>query len=287
MTLYRANKCEIEGGWSLTQGFSVDHFINGDIECGPNQDLGYGMIQYDRENNSVSYIGADGKECSKSVGELESGTVVTIRDSKELGWIRFTVGRLPKQTGTATLNFSYDEKAENTEESDKAYLARIFHQGPYMEQCAGFREFLLESMEEIGARPRASECASMLRAFKAGKGMKWRFMDMVRTGWPVARGMENPSALPFTYTDDICQIGEHDVCVSGVELTNDVGEFKVGEKFSGATIDFQGGHLTLETSAGREHRYSFALKVGAKHEGHTCTGCPGKVGEPCRQHAGS
>jgi len=282
-----ANKCEIEGGWSLTQGFSVDHFVNGDIECGPNQAAGHGLIQYDRENNSVSYIGAYGKECSKSVGELESGTVVTIRDSKDLGWIRFTVGRLPKQTGIAKLNFFYDDKAEQTEESSKAYLDRIFQQEPYMAQCAGFREFLLESMDEIGARPRASECASMLRAFKAGCDFKGSFIDMARTGWAVATGMENPSALPFTYTDDICQIGEHDVCFSGVELTKDIGEFKVGEKFSGATIDFQAGHLTLETADGREHRYSFVLKVGAKHEGHTCSGCGILAGKLCSHHAGS
>jgi len=275
VTRGKANKCEIEGGWSLTQGFSVDHFVNGDIECGPNQDVGHGLIQYDRENNSVSYIGADGKECSRSVGPIESGARLTIRDGKDLGWIRFTVGRLPKQTGIAKLNFFYDDKEEKTEESNEQYLDRIFQQEPYMAQCAGFREFLLESMDEIGARPRASECASMLRAFKAGCELKMS----------VATGTETTSALPFTYTDDICQIGEHDVCFSGVELTKDVGEFKAGQKFEAATIDFQGGHLTLDTAAGREHRYSFTLMVGAKHEGHSCSGCGLKVGEPCRQHA--
>lgn len=172
-------------------------------------------------------------------------------------------------------------------ESNEQYLDRIFQQEPYMAQCAGFREFLLESIDEIGARPRASECASMLRAFKAGVEFKGSFIDMARTGWAVATGMENPAAMPFNYTDDICQIGEHDVCISGVELTKDIGEFKAGDKFDGASIDFQGGHLTLETADGREHRYSFELKVGAKHEGHTCSGCAGRVGEPCRQHAGS
>lgn len=216
VTRGKANKCEIEGGWSITQGFSVDHFVNGDIECGPNQDVGHGLIQYDRENNSVSYIGADGKECSRSVGPIESGARLTIRDGKDLGWIRFTVGRLPKQTGIAKLNFFYDDKEEKTEESNET---------------------------------------------------------------------ERKSALPFTYTDDICQIGEHDVCFSGIELTQDVGEFKAGTKFACAVIDFQAGHLTLEEHHGREHRYDFALKVGAKHEGHTCTGCGSVVGQPCRQHA--
>lgn len=287
MTIYTANKCEIDGGCSLTQGFSVDHFVKGDIECGPNQDIGHGLIQYDRENNSVSYIGADGKECSKSVGPIESGMVVTIRDSKDRGWIRFTVGRLPKQTGIAKLNFFYDDKAEQTEESNEQYLERIFQQEPYMAQCAGFREFLLESMDEIGARPRASECASMLRAFKAGFEFKGSFMDMARTAWAVATGTENPSAIPFTYTDDICQIGEHDVHLGSVELTQDIGEFKAGQKFDGASIDFQGGHLTFDMPDYREHRYSFTLKVGAKHEGHTCSSCGLNVGEPCRQHAGS
>lgn len=91
--------------------------------------------------------------------------------------------------------------------------------------------------------------------------------------------------LPFHYTDDIGQIGEHDVFFGGVELTQDVGEFKAGTKFACAVIDFQAGHLTLEEHHGREHRYDFALKVGAKHEGHTCTGCGSVVGQPCRQHA--
>lgn len=283
----RANKCEIEGGWSLTQGFSVDHFVNGDIECGPNQAAGHGLIQYDRENNAVSYIGADGKECSKSVGPIESGMVVTIRDSKDLGWIRFTVGRLPKQTGIAKLNFFYHDKAEQTDESNEQYLDLIFQREPYMAQCAGFREFLLESMEEIGARPRASECASMLRAFRSGseyqQAIKRTAMDVVRA----LGSMVIDAGLPFTYADDICQIGEHDVCFSGIELTKDIGEFKVGQKFDGASIDFQGGHLTLETRAGREHRYDFVLKVGAKHEGHTCSGCGILAGKLCSHHAGS
>jgi len=94
-------------------------------------------------------------------------------------------------------------------------------------------------------------------------------------------------SLPFTYEDDIGQIGEHDVFFNCVELTQDVGEFKVGEKFSGATIDFQSGHLTLETADGREHRYGFVLKIGAKHEGHTCSGCGILAGKLCSHHAGS
>lgn len=285
MTRGKANKCEIEGGWSLTQGFSVDHFVNGDIECGPNQDVGHGLIQYDRENNSVSYIGADGKECSKSVGPIQSGARLTIRDGKDLGWIRFTVGRLPKQTGIAKLNFVYDDKEEKTEESNEQYLDRIFQQEPYMAQCAGFREFLLESMDEIGARPRASECSSMLRAFKAGCEMKSSVLGIARTAWAVATGTETTSALPFTYTDDICQLGEHDVHLGGVELTQDIGEFKAGQKFDGASIDFQAGHLTFDMTDYREHRYSFTLMVGAKHEGHSCSGCGILAGKLCAQHA--
>ena len=93
------------------------------------------------------------------------------------------------------------------------------------------------------------------------------------------------TSLPFSYTDDVCQLGEHDVCFSGVELTKDVGEFKAGQKFEAATIDFQDGHLTLDTAAGREHRYSFELKVGAKHEGHSCSGCGILSGKLCAQHA--
>lgn len=92
-------------------------------------------------------------------------------------------------------------------------------------------------------------------------------------------------SLAFTYEDDIGQIGEHDVFFGGVELTQDIGEFKAGQRFASASIDFQAGHLTFSTSAGREHRYDFELKVGAKHEGHTCTGCGSVVGQPCRQHA--
>jgi len=176
-------------------------------------------------------------------------------------------------------------KEPAAEESNEQYLERIFQQEPYMAQQPGFREFLLESMDEIGARPRASECASMLRAWKAGYEFRGPLLDIARTAWAVATGTESPRALPFTYSDDIGQIGEHDVFFGGVELTQDVGEFKAGHKFDGAVIDFQAGHLTVSTSAGREYRYNFALKVGAKHEGHTCTGCGSVVGQPCRQHA--
>ncbi len=204
----RANKCEIEGGWSLTQGFSVYHFVNGDIECGPNHGVGKGRIQYDHATRSASYALPGGRSHGPSVGPLTSGMVATLRSGDpSLAWIRFTVGRLPKAGGIAQLIFTSTES--------------------------------------------------------------------------VVPG------LPFTYTDDICQIGEHDVCFSGIELTKEIGEFKVGQKFDGASIDFQGGHLTLETADGREHRYSFELKVAAKHEGHTCSGCGLNVGEPCRQHAGS
>jgi len=170
-------------------------------------------------------------------------------------------------------------------ESNEQYLKRIFQQEPYMAQQPGFREFLLESMDEIGARPRASECASMLRAWKAGYEFRGPLLDMAGTSWAVATGTEGKRALPFTYADDIGQIGEHDVFFGGVELSQDVGEFKAGHRFASASIDFQAHHLTFSTSAGREHRYDFEMKVGAKHDGHTCTGCGSVVGQPCRHHA--
>jgi hypothetical protein len=131
-------------------------------------------------------------------------------------------------------------------------------------------------------RKREKEIAEALDDVGAHKGT---ILDMARTAWAVATGTEGQSSLPFTYEDDIGQIGEHDVFFGGVELTQDVGEFKAGTKFACAVIDFQAGHLTLEEHQGREHRYNFALKVGAKHEGHTCTGCGSVVGQPCRQHA--
>ena len=185
---------------------------------------------------------------------------------------------------------------EPTEETNEQYLDRIFPREIYeteqgsAEQAVfcglplprdNFRTFILEYMSAVKERPSARKLALMLTKYKVMR-------ELGRSVWVAALVCkDDSSALPFSYTDDICQIGEHDVCFSGIELTKDIGEFKVGEKFSGATIDFQGGHLTLETRAGREHRYSFVLKVGAKHEGHTCTGCAGRVGEPCRQHAGS
>jgi len=131
-------------------------------------------------------------------------------------------------------------------------------------------------------RKREKEIAEAFDDVETHKGTMF---EMARTAWAVATGTESPSALPFTYSDDIGQIGEHDVFFGGVELTQDVGEFKAGTKFACAVIDFQAGHLTLEEHQGREHRYDFALKVGAKHEGHTCTGCGSVVGQPCRQHA--
>ena len=204
-----ASKCEIEDGWSLTQGFSIDHFVNGDIECGPYHDAGKGRMQYDAETKSASYAAPEGRAHGPSVGPLKAGDVVTLRSDIPDAYIRFTVGRLPRAGGIAQLVFSCDVR-----------------------------------------KP-----------------------EVLRPG------------LPFTYTDDIGQIGEHDVFFGGVELSQDVGEFKAGTKFACAVIDFKAGHLTLEEHQGREHRYNFALKVGAKHEGHTCTGCGSVVGQPCRQHA--
>lgn len=131
-------------------------------------------------------------------------------------------------------------------------------------------------------RKREKEIAEALDDVEAHRGT---MIEMASTAWAVATGTETLNTLPFTYTDDIGQIGEHDVFFGGVELTHDVGEFKDGTKFACAVIDFQAGHLTLEEHHGREHRYDFALKVGAKHEGHTCTGCGSVVGQPCRQHA--
>ena len=176
---------------------------------------------------------------------------------------------------------------EKTEETDAQYLDRVFKHGHSMryDQYILFRSLLLQRISENKEqRPSTSECMAMFWAFNTAWAMSAATTHIACATW-AASCSEKLSALPFTYTDDICQIGEHDVCFSGVELTKDVGEFKAGNKFASAVIDFQGGHLTLEMHNDREHRYSFTMNVGAKHEGHTCTGCPGKIGEPCRKHS--
>jgi len=177
-------------------------------------------------------------------------------------------------------------KEPAAEESNEQYLERIFRQEPDdVRKEPGFREFVLSAMAVIGSRPSGANISVMYLAYKGGaeyqKAIKRTAMDVVRA----LGSMVTRPGLPFTYADDIGQIGEHDVFFGGVELTQDVGEFKAGTKFACAVIDFKAGHLTLEEHQGREHRYSFAMKVGAKHEGHTCTGCGSVVGQPCRQHA--
>jgi hypothetical protein len=177
-------------------------------------------------------------------------------------------------------------KEPAAEESNEQYLERIFRQEPdAVRKEPGFREFVLSAMAVIGSRPSGANISVMYLAYKGGaeyqKAIKRTAMDVVRA----LGSMVTRPGLPFTYADDIGQIGEHDVFFGGVELTQDVGEFKAGHKFASASIDFHAGHLTFSTSAGREHRYDFAIKVGAKHEGHTCTGCGSVVGQPCSQHA--
>lgn len=171
------------------------------------------------------------------------------------------------------------------DESHEHYIDRVFPCPPDASygKYQVFREAVLNHMRETNGRPRSGEeCAAMFWAFNTAWGMSAVTTHIACAAWRVALTIRG---LPFTYSDDIGQIGEHDVFFGGVELTQDIGEFKAGQRFASASIDFQAGHLTFSTSAGREHRYDFALKVGAKHEGHTCTGCGSVVGQPCRQHA--